>query len=224
MRVAVLFLLTLATCMLFYTYPQIDLFISSLFYHNGFYLKNSLFALAIYKLTIIFTAVFALAVVGLLLHSLITKKEIVKKRILLYLLLSLLLGPGLLVNVIFKNHFGRARPAQIVQFGGTKHFTPAGTITHECQKNCSFTSGHAAAAFYFLTLVPLFRGKKRYIVAGLALLWGSLVGFVRIIQGGHFLSDVICSALVVALVALVLYNIILKRKRDETLGSHPGHE
>ncbi|BCD62009.1 lipid A 4'-phosphatase [Nitratiruptor sp. YY08-26] len=224
MRVLFIFLTALAICFFFYLYPQIDLTVSSFFYHNGFYLKDTVFAKTIYKLTIIITAIFGIGTLGLLLFEIVTKKEIIKKKILIYLLLSLLLGPGLLVNVVFKNHFGRARPSQIHYFGGSKKFTPAGVIADECKKNCSFTSGHAAAAFYFLALVPLFRSKKRYLVALLALLWGSIVGFVRIIQGGHFLSDIVCSAVVVFGVSYIVYILMFERKNDEAIGSNTSNE
>ncbi len=217
-------LLWLLPCALFYLYPQIDLFISSLFFDNGFFLKNTLFAKAIYKLTIITTAAFGIGTLFLLLYELIAKKEFIQKRVLIYLLLALLLGPGLLVNVVLKNHWGRARPSQITYFGGTKEFTPAFVVSNQCRRNCSFTSGHAAAAFYFLALAPLFRGKKRRIAFIAALLWGSIVGFVRIIQGGHFLSDVVCSAVFVYLVSVGLYYLLFERNRNENFGSHTGNE
>ncbi|BCD67894.1 phosphatase PAP2 family protein [Nitratiruptor sp. YY09-18] len=217
-------LLAVALCLLFYLFPSIDLKVSSYFYHNGFYLHDWWFAKFIYKATQIVLILFVLTLILLFFYSFITKKEIVSKKVIAYLLLVLALGPGLIVSVVFKEHFGRARPSQIVQFGGTKKFTPALQITNQCQHNCSFSSGHAAAAFYFLALVPLLRGKKRYIVALLALLWGGIVGYVRIIQGGHFLSDVVCSSVVVYLVAIILYRLMFERNRNEIIGSHTSNE
>src|SRR5579885_660865 len=41
------------------------------------------------------------------------------------LLLALAIGPGLIVNTLFKDHWGRARPSQITVFAGEKRFTPA---------------------------------------------------------------------------------------------------
>jgi hypothetical protein len=37
----------------------------------------------------------------------------------LFILLSVILGPGLLVNLVFKDHWGRPRPRQVVALGGT---------------------------------------------------------------------------------------------------------
>ncbi|BCD60165.1 lipid A 4'-phosphatase [Nitratiruptor sp. YY08-10] len=178
----------------------------------------------IYKATMILITLFTLAIFMLFVIELLFKKEWISKKILVYLLLVLLIGPGLIVNVVFKNHFGRARPSQIEQFGGTKKFTPALQIADQCKKNCSFSSGHAAAAFYFLALIPLFRGRKRKIIAALAIIWGSVVGLVRIAQGGHFLSDVYCSAVVVYFVSIIVYYLLFERKQHETFGGHTGYE
>lgn len=215
-------LFSIALCVLFALFPQIDLTVSHLFYDHGFYLKDLLVAKIIYKATQVVILLTALVLIALFIASLFGK-EIVKKRVVIYLLLVLIVGPGLVVNVLFKDHFGRARPSQVVEFGGTKKFTPALIPAHQCQKNCSFSSGHAAAAFYFLAFVPLFRGRKKKLVAAAALAWGSVVGFVRIIQGGHFLSDVICSAVVVYLTSLLLYHLLLKDS-NENFGSHTGNE
>ncbi len=203
---------------LFLAYPQIDLIISSYFYNNsaGFYLANATFAKLIYKATIIVTAVFSIALLVLFIADTVFKKEFlgIKKKIIAYLLITLILGPGLVVNIIFKNNWGRARPVQIEQFGGEKKFTPPFIKTDQCEKNCSFTSGHAAAAFFFISLVPLFRDKKTKILVALAAIsWGVIVGFVRILQGGHFLSDVIFSAFFVYFTARVVYYFIFERKR-----------
>jgi len=197
-------------CLLFFLYPNIDLWFSSFFYKGTFFLKQAPLLQLIYKVTIYSIALFALGLLLLLVYTTITKKELVKRSILVYLLLTLVLGPGLIVNELLKNHMGRARPSQITNFGGTKTFTPALVPSNQCQKNCSFSSGHAAAAFYFVALVPLVRRKLLAWI--LALSWGWIVGLTRIAQGGHFLSDVYCSMVIDILVAGIMYHLILERK------------
>ena len=59
----------------------------------------------------------------------------------------LVLGAGLVVNGILKDDFGRARPRDIEAFGGSSQFTPAFVVSHECDRNCSFSSGDGAGAF-----------------------------------------------------------------------------
>ncbi|MFP5393977.1 MAG: PAP2 family protein, partial [Gammaproteobacteria bacterium] len=39
------------------------------------------------------------------------------RRALAYLLATLVLGPGLIVNTVLKDHWGRPRPVHLVQFG-----------------------------------------------------------------------------------------------------------
>ena len=223
--VILFFILTAA---IFLLYPQIDIKFSSIFYNkeSGFYLANTFFANLIFKLTIIIIATFSIMLLILLIADILFKKEFfkIKKRILIYLMLTLLLGPGLIVNTIFKNNWGRARPVQIEEFGGNKKFTPPFIKTNQCQKNCSFSSGHASAAFFFLALVPLFREKRvKVLTAILAISWGLCVGFVRIIQGGHFLSDVIFSGFFVYFVASILYYIIF-RSNNEAICSNTSNE
>ncbi len=118
-----------------------------------------------------------------------------------YLVVSLIVGPGLIVNTLLKDHWGRARPVSVQQFGGAAHFTPPLVVSDQCLSNCSFPSGHAALGFWlvsFALLAPLpWRGRA--VAASLA--FGSLIGVTRIAQGGHFLSDVIASGIIVLAVS-----------------------
>jgi membrane-associated PAP2 superfamily phosphatase len=115
------------------------------------------------------------------------------RRKTVFVLLLLALGPGLVVNVLLKDQLGRARPREVVEFGGSHEFTQfwqPGTTG----RNSSFPSGHAAIAFF--TIAPWFvlRDNKRAIATGFlvfGLSYGSLVGVARILQGGHFVSDVV---------------------------------
>ncbi len=210
-----IFFLFIVSAALFILYPQIDIAFSALFYEDGFYLADRWWAKAIYKATVYVTALFALGTLVLLLAQTVFKREFlgIKKRVLVYLLAVLITGPGIVVNLVLKNHWDRARPIQCEEFGGKAKFSPAFLISDQCERNCSFTSGHSAAAFYFLALVPLFRKKSHKIVAAAAALtWGGVVSAVRIVQGGHFLSDTIFSAFIVYFTARAFYFLILKRE------------
>jgi lipid A 4'-phosphatase len=126
-------------------------------------------------------------------------------RKLTLLLLLLALVPGLLLNQIFKEHWGRARPAQLAQFGGQKTFTPAFVISD--QGGGSFSSGHAAAAAYTIAVAATLAGPRAPWVAA-ALLYTALVGLARIAAGGHFFSDVIISILLVWVGFLMLRHLL----------------
>lgn len=130
-------------------------------------------------------------------------------RIALFLGSSLAIGPGILVNTIFKDHWGRARPHQILEFGGTAHFSPAVVLSDQCARNCSFPSGHAALGFWLLAFAVAVPPRWRTPLYVFALAVGMLVGLMRIAQGAHFLSDVIAAALLVVAVNHLLKKLIL---------------
>jgi membrane-associated PAP2 superfamily phosphatase len=107
------------------------------------------------------------------------------------LFLGLVFSLGLLVNGVLKEHWGRARPVQVTQFGGSASFTPPWQPATQCRRNCSFVSGHAGTGFVLITLGALAAPRRRrfWLVTGWSA--GLLLGALRIVQGGHFLSDVL---------------------------------
>jgi lipid A 4'-phosphatase len=142
-------------------------------------------------------------------YNVLTNKKLFNtfgKKEIIYLALCIAIGPGLIVNHTFKNnYFGRARPSHIKEFGGDKEFSPLFKVSKNCATNCSFSSGHAALAFY-LTAFALILKKRQRMIFVLAIVFGNLVGLARIAQGGHFLSDIIFSAIIVMGVNILLYN------------------
>ena len=105
--------------------------------------------------------------------------------------LVLLLGLGLVVHAGFKEHWGRPRPHQVQLFAGAHAYVPALRPGGACDSNCSFVSGHAATGFAVLAL-GLFsaRSARRrwFVVAACS---GLLIGMGRMLQGSHFLSDIL---------------------------------
>jgi lipid A 4'-phosphatase len=108
-----------------------------------------------------------------------------------YIVLVLIIGPGLLVNVVFKDHWGRARPMQVDAFGGHARFTPAWIPSQQCDTNCSFVCGDSSVGFSLLALAFLSRRPRRWFFAAIGV--GGALGLMRMAQGGHFLSDVVFS-------------------------------
>jgi membrane-associated PAP2 superfamily phosphatase len=136
-----------------------------------------------------------------------------RRRELLYLVAVAALGPGLTVNVLLKEHGGRARPVQIEQFGGSKRFTRAFEITDQCQHNCAFPSGHVAAAAFPVVGYFLARGRRArraWLAGGLA--GGVTIGLARMLTGSHYLSDVVFSILIVFAVAALCAVTILRSR------------
>lgn len=103
------------------------------------------------------------------------------------------LSSGLIVELGLKNFMGRPRPVQTIEFGGDQPFHAAFERGPDPERHRSFLSGHATAGFTLITL-GLFAGRtwrRRWMLFGLTT--GAVVGLGRIMQGGHYLSDVVFS-------------------------------
>ena len=136
-----------------------------------------------------------------------------------FLCWMLLLGPGLIVNVGFKHLWGRPRPLQCTVFNGEREFLPVGTWATEPSRNSSFPSGHAAVAFYLMA--PGFiAGRRRPRLAAASFFLGSLLGLgmglTRVIQGAHFVSDILWAGVLVYLTGAGLAWLILRNETAES--------
>ena len=109
---------------------------------------------------------------------------------------------------MLKNFWGRARPNEILELDGDSDFTPWYQITSQCESNCSFVSGDASVGF---SLIVFYFLIKKEIYLWLALVFGLAIGSIRILEGGHFISDVIISGLVIFY--LIFYFIITIQKK-----------
>jgi len=134
------------------------------------------------------------------------------RRACLVLVLAVALGPGLVVNGILKPYWGRPRPRQVAEFGGLQAFRywwqPGG---HGSGK--SFPSGHAAMGFVMVAgavLIPQVYGRLRHAAIGAAFGYGLLLGCGRIVQGGHFFSDVLWAGVIVVLITYVLWRTLAR--------------
>jgi len=192
---AVLALVFALAAVVFTVWPQLDLQITALFYspHDGFALDRLPIVKGVYWGVWGGSRLAVISVILLWLASLVVRHGWLAKRRRWFgfLALAFALGPGLIADAGLKNHWGRARPHQIEAFGGARHFTPALEPAAECDRNCSFVSGHATGAFALMAFGWLAAPRRRAQWLGVAALAGSLVGFVRVIQGGHFASDVV---------------------------------
>ncbi|MBW6420531.1 phosphatase PAP2 family protein [Rhizobium sp. XQZ8] len=105
-------------------------------------------------------------------------------------LVSFIVGPYVLVNLILKQVSNRPRPYETDLFAGKYPFMPAGDFNGACNGNCSFISGEAAAAGWLACLIVLMPKPLRPIL-GPPLIAISIVSpALRTSFGGHYLSDV----------------------------------
>lgn len=134
-----------------------------------------------------------------------------------YFVIVFILGSGLVVNAIFKDHWGRPRPVQTQDFGGEAAYAPPGKLVLNSEGR-SFPSGHSSVGFAFLALWFIWRREHPDWAGwglGFGLLFGYAIGLARMSVGAHYLSDVIWSGWMMALVAWVVYYPLMKMPRRE---------
>jgi lipid A 4'-phosphatase len=140
----------------------------------------------------------------------------------LFLALCLITGPLIVANLGLKDHWGRARPRDVIEFDGKKAFTPPFPPSTQCDYNCSFVSGEASSIFIVLFAAAfLFKSYSRNFVA-LGIVLGGLSGLTRMAQGGHFLSDVIFAGVFMAVTAASLQILFDALDEEGTPQPKPG--
>lgn len=203
---AVLFLLFFAPWS-----EEIDLQITRSFFSNGSFSESPLYSF-IYTYGVWPSWILLL---GALIAWGIDKKW---KRPFLYLFFTLLIGSGCIIHLALKEHWGRPRPKQVVEFGGMQEFRPfySPQFSSPPEPSKSFSCGHCSVGFYFFSLffIGRFFQSKTMEVLGLffAVSLGFLLSLTRIAQGGHFFSDTLVSALIMWLTAYFLSFIFLKKE------------
>ena len=142
-------------------------------------------------------------------------------RAVVLMLVTLALAPGVVANLVFKEHWGRPRPIDVTEFGGTEHFRPWWDPRGDCPKNCSFVAGEPSGAFWTLAPAAVVPQQWRALAYGAALTFGAAVGLLRMVAGAHFFSDVVFagvfSFLVIWLVHGSLYRWGRTRISDATV-------
>ena len=138
------------------------------------------------------------------------RRMLIDARAALFLIATLALGPGLLTNLLLKDHWGRPRPIDIQQFGGDYRFKPWWDPRGDCPNNCSFIAGEPSGAFWTLAPAALAPPPLQPLAYGVALAFGVGLGALRIGAGAHFLSDVVFAGLLTYLLIWVVYALIYR--------------
>jgi len=130
---------------------------------------------------------------------------------------TLIIG-GAIVSPLIKEATSRPRPKQVEQFGGQKEFRPHWQpyFGPELEPSKSFPSGHSTCGFYFFWIYFLGRRmqNRRLALFGLVIAFsmGGVLSLCRILQGGHFVSDVLATALLMWEIAFLADKIAFEWK------------
>ncbi len=207
----------------FIFFPEVDIAITERFFDSTTmtfpYLNHPATLFMYHFIRVVSTFVSLLCLISLLMHYLYrnnTTEENLKNKFsswnfrlfptrqhTAFILIALILAPGITVHWGFKEGFGRARPIQTNHFGGDKQYTGAYVISNQGGK--SFISGHAAMGFFMVAFALLHNGKKRYQLYTLGIIFGITASLCRVIQGKHYLSDVLFGGLYTLLIIHLLY-------------------
>jgi lipid A 4'-phosphatase len=202
-------------------YPELDLRISRVFYevadanHNMFAWRlDPPLMLARNVGLWVGTVLVAPAVVALLIKLILPRRKLLLSgRAILFLIVTLALGPGVLVNGVLKEHWGRSRPIDVAQFGGTEHFVAWWDPRGDCPANCGFVSGDVAGAFWTIAPAALAPPAWRALSLGASLALGAGMATMRVMAGGHFLTDVVFAGIFTFLIIWIAYGLIYRWPR-----------
>ncbi|HEY1779570.1 MAG TPA: phosphatase PAP2 family protein [Roseiarcus sp.] len=210
----VLAALTLAV---FAIWPELDLAGARYFYHQGgFFGRNEFqrFARDFFRVTpfVVLAAYAALWLANRLGSKL---RWAPSGRAMIFLIATMIIGPGLIVNLGFKDHWHRPRPIQTRDFNGPDPFMPWYDDNGGCKRNCSFPSGEASTGFWMVApasvLPPPWRGLA--IIAAFAFGFGA--SLLRLAFGGHYLSDVLLGGLVTLIFIEIVRRVIWPKGGDQ---------
>jgi membrane-associated PAP2 superfamily phosphatase len=198
--------------------PQLDVWFSRLFYdpETGFPASRIPLLQALRQLNNLVIAI----VVGAIIASIVLKlalpnqPSLIKPQWSTYILTTLLVGTVLVVNGIFKSFSGRPRPYRVEEFGGADAFVPAWHLYGSCPRNCSFISGEGSSAFWVFAIWLLAPPDIRRATLVPAIVYVGAISINRIVFGGHFLSDVLLSWVVMALIIAVAYRFLILSPPD----------
>ncbi|HEY3720225.1 MAG TPA: phosphatase PAP2 family protein [Roseiarcus sp.] len=195
-----------AVGVVFAIWPELDLAATHAFYDHGGFVVRSGWAQAVrsfFRITP-YVALAAYAIPYLLRRLGVAAPWAPDGRAIAFLVATMVIGPGLIVNLGMKDHLHRPRPINMIEFGGRDEFRPWYRFDGACRRNCSFASGEAASAFWMVAPALLVPQPFRAVAIAAALAFGIAASALRMAFGGHFLSDVLFGGLISLIVVFAV--------------------
>jgi membrane-associated PAP2 superfamily phosphatase len=198
--------------------PWLDLRVAALFHAitdangNAFAWRLSPTLILVHDIALKAGFVLLLPVVVAVVWKLIVPRRpmLISARAAVFLIVTMLLGPGLLVNVALKDHWGRSRPIDVTQFGGQEHFVPWWNPRGDCPNNCSFVSGDVATVAWTFAPAALVPGPWQPVAFAGAFVLTAFMAAIRMMAGAHFPSDTIFAGVFTFLVVWLCYALIYR--------------
>jgi len=126
--------------------PDLDLKLAALFFdpeRGGFWRAYDPIYLRARDAAVWLTTLVAMPPVVALVVKFVRPRRplLIPGRAVVLMLVTLALAPGVVANLVLKEHWGRPRPIDVAEFGGDEHFRPWWDPRGDCPKNCSFIAG-----------------------------------------------------------------------------------
>jgi lipid A 4'-phosphatase len=196
-------------------YPELDIKLAQIFLGTSRYtfplrFDPLLMGLRTASMWIV-AALVAPAVIALLIKLILPRARLLLPgRAIVFLLATLLLAPGLVVNAVLKDSWPRSRPVDVPQFKGSESFVawwdPRGT----CERNCSFVTGDGSAAFWTMAPAALAPAPWRAAAYAAAIGFGVGIGLLRMAAGAHFFTDVAFAGLITFMIIWLVHGFIYR--------------
>jgi membrane-associated PAP2 superfamily phosphatase len=218
--IAVVFVLAVAIAVIA-IFPEDDLVVARWFFapDRGFWLADHGWARLLRHVSMWPTIAFAMAaLISLVQHILLPRsRQFMSARTALFLTATVLAAPVILVNGLLKEHWERARPVHIVEFGGQGSFTPwwRPGDGRSCTTNCSFISGESSGAAWLAAPALLAPPAVRPAALAAVAVYTVAISVLRMGFGGHFLSDTLMAVLVTLLIVALGWHLVFRRGPDE---------
>jgi membrane-associated PAP2 superfamily phosphatase len=197
----------------------LDWRVTELFYNagmNAFPLRDHPFLeIGLHRVVKYAVVLFACVILAAAVWSLFRPWLAAWRRVLWYVVAAMALSTASVSAL--KASTGKHCPYDLEAYGGSAPYVglfeplPAGVPPGRCWPGGHATTGFSLFALYF---AAHWLGHKRAAswLLGTAAALGFGLGLARVVQGAHFLSHIVWSALVCWLVALALYEVTLRRR------------
>jgi lipid A 4'-phosphatase len=205
--------LTALTLGVFAIWPNLDLIVAHYFYDGGGFIGHDAidrFGRDFFRVTP-FVVLAAYAALWLAKRRGVGLRWAPSGRAVIFLIATIAIGPGLIINLGLKDHWRRPRPVQIEEFNGPTPFKPWYETNGACIKNCSFVSGEAATGFWMVAPASVLPPPWRAPAIIAAFVFGAGASLLRMAFGGHYLSDVLLGGLITLIVIEIARRLLWPR-------------